>query len=140
MSTKLPHEVLDEVNKRKTKAEKIQILKKYESWALKDIIRGSMDTSINWLLPTGAAPPYVPSQEHSTPTSILREHKKFAYFAKGGKGPNLPMIKRETMFIGILEGIHPEDAKLCVDMINKKTPKGLTKAIVNEAFPGLLRD
>ena len=41
------------------------------------------------------------------------------------------------MFISLLEGIHPEDAKLVVQMINKEKIDGLTKNIVKEAFPGL---
>ena len=41
--------------------------------------------------------------------------------------------------MGIIEGVHPDDAKLVIGMINKQTPEGLTKAIVNEAFPGLLQ-
>jgi len=45
------------------------------------------------------------------------------------------------LFIEILEAIHPEDAKLVVAMIaKKKTVKTLTRPIVNEAFPGLLKD
>ena len=48
--------------------------------------------------------------------------------------------KRENIFIGLIEGIHPSDAKLVIDMINKRVPKGLTREIVQEAFPGLLKD
>jgi hypothetical protein len=44
------------------------------------------------------------------------------------------------MFIGLIEGIHPEDAKLVIGMIAKNPPKGLTRPLVKEAFPGLLRD
>ena len=38
----------------------------------------------------------------------------------------------------MLESVHPKDAELLIDMINKKTPEGLSKPIVDEAFPGLL--
>jgi hypothetical protein len=37
-----------------------------------------------------------------------------------------------------LESIHPNDAELMVNMINKKTPDGVTKTIIQEAFPGLI--
>jgi hypothetical protein len=70
---------------------------------------------------------------------LLREHKQFKYFLKGGPGDKLPAYKRESIFIGILEGVHPKDAELVIGMINKETPKGLTKPIVEEAFPGLLQ-
>ena len=48
-------------------------------------------------------------------------------------------VKRESMFISLLEAIHPADAELVLNMIEKKPPcKGLTKKIIEEAYPGLL--
>ena len=132
------YEVLEDVNKKRYKEDKIKILKDNESWALKDIIGGSMDSTIQFNLPTGS-PPYEPAPEHSHPANLLREHKQFKYFVKGGPGDKMPAVKREGIFIGILEGVHPKDAQLVISMINKETPKGLTRPIVEEAFPGLLR-
>lgn len=132
-------EILNEVSKAKSKQDKVAILKQNESWALKDVIRGSMDNTVQWLLPKGEVP-YTPSGEHNHPTNLLRENTKFTYFVRGGKGMKVKAYKRESIFLGMLEGIHPEDAKICINMINKSAPKGLTKPIVEEAFPGLLRD
>ena len=42
------------------------------------------------------------------------------------------------MFIGLLEGIHPADAELVLNMVEKKPPPGLTKKTVEKAYPGLL--
>ena len=64
----------------------------------------------------------------------------FKYFVKGGVGDTLPKFKREQIFIGILEGVHPEDAKLVVNMINKKKIPGISRPVVEEAFPKLLTD
>jgi len=139
MANLFVYEVIDLLNTKKTKEEKIKVLKDNESWALKDIIRGSMDSTIKWNLPVGA-PPYTPSRPESTPTNLLKENGKFKYFIAGGPGSKLPSFKRESLFIGLIEGIHPKDALLVIDMISKKTPKGLTRPIVKEAFPGLLRD
>jgi|TARA_Y100000289_G_C3876290_1_gene126231 hypothetical protein len=136
---KLVHEVLTEVGSRKRKTDRIQILKQNESWALKDIIRGSMDSTVEWNLP-GGDPPYTPCEDHNAPTNLLRENKQFRYFVKGGPGDKMNAPKRENIFIGLIEGIHPSDAKLVVDMINGRVPKGLTREIVQEAFPGLLKD
>ena len=136
---KYVYEVLLEVASKKKKDEKVNVLKENASWALKDIIRGSMDSKIMWNLPEGA-PPYTESDGHNHPTDLLREYKQFAWFIKGGKGDKLPAFKRERIFIGLLEGVHPQDAQLIIDMINKKAPKGVTKKIVEEAFPGLLKD
>ena len=135
---KLVYEVLEEVSKKKSKKDKVAILKQNETWALKDVIRGSMDPTVQWNLPTGT-PPYTACQEHNAPTSLQRENTKFSYFVKGGKGDSLPSFKRERIFLGMLEGVDPNDAQLLVAMINKETPKGLTKSVVEEAFPGLLK-
>ena len=136
---KLVYEVLDEVKKSRKKEDKVRILKENESWALKDIIKGSMDESVQWNLP-GGSPPYDPSEGHNAPTNLFREHKKFKYFVKGvPASDSMNPIKRETLFIGLIEGIHPEDAKLVIAMINKTKPAGLTKPLVDEAFPGLVK-
>jgi hypothetical protein len=131
------HEVLEEVAKKRSKVDKIKVLKENESWALKDIIKGSMDTRIQWILPTGA-PPYTASEAHNHPANLMRENTKFKYFAKGGPGEQLPAFKRENIFIGLIEAVHPKDAELVIAMINKETPKGLTRPLVKEAFPGLI--
>jgi hypothetical protein len=131
------HEVLEEVSKAEDKETKISILKQNETWALKDIIKGSMDPRVHWHLPPGEVP-YKACEPHNAPTNLTRQNTKFTYFVKGGKGEELPQFKRERVFLSIVESIHPEDAKLMVDMINKKTPKGVTKAVIQEAFPGLI--
>lgn len=131
-------EILDDVANAKTKEEKVKILQTNNCAALRDIIRGSMDKTIVWYLPKGPVP-YESASERA-PKNLRKENVKFTYFVKGGKADNINQIKRERIFLEIVEGIHPKDADYCVSMINKKTPKGLTRNIVNEAFPGLLRD
>lgn len=136
---KYVYEILEEVEKQKTRNEKVKVLKINENWALKDIIRGSMDSTVEWNIPSGS-PPYKPSQIQNHPSNLLKENSKFKYFVKGGPGDSLPTYKRENIFIGLIEGVHPEDAKLIINMINKTKPKGLSRPVVQEAFPNLLRD
>ena len=132
-------EVLEEVAKQRNRNDKVRILKENETWALKDIIRGTMDSSVKWNLPEGQ-PPYTASPSHYHPANLTKEHRNFKYFVKGGPGDKLQKVNREQMFIGILEGVHPEDAKLVISMINKQKPNGLSRPIVEEAFPKLLQD
>lgn len=132
-------ETLESMNKKRSKEEKIQVLKDNETWALKDVIRGSIDETIQWNLPAGDAP-YTPAPEASHPANLQRENKKFIYFVKGGQGDHMPAYKRERIFLGILEGIHPNDAELVANMVQKIMPKGLSRPIVDAAFPGLLQD
>jgi len=132
-------EVLEDVTKARTRSEKVRVLKENETWALKDIIRGSMDSTIQWNLP-GGEPPYTASPAHSHPANLTNENKKFRYFAKGGIGDKMSPVKRESIFIGVLEGIHPEDAKIVISMMNKEKIKGLSRPVIEEAFPNLLKD
>lgn len=133
------YEILEKVAKEKKRADKINILKQHnDNWALKDIIRGSIDKTVKWSIPDGE-PPYTPAEEHNHPTDLTRQNTKFAYFVEG-MHKDMPKFKKERLYLQILEGVHPKDAMLVIDMINKKTPKGLTRAIVNEAYAGLLRD
>ena len=132
-------EILDEVRKARSKTKKVDILKGHnDNWALKDIIRGSMDSTVKWSIPDGE-PPYTPSEPHNHPSDLKRQNTKFAFLVQG-MYKDTPRFKKEKIYFEILEGIHPEDAKLVIAMINKQTPKGLTRPVVNEAYPGLLQD
>ena len=138
-NSKYVHEVIKMAAEAKTRAEKIEVLRKYESWPLKDILRGSFDDSIQWLLPPGT-PPYEPADPQRHPSSFIKQTQNLKYFAKGGPGEKINSLKRETMFIRMIEAIHPEDALLVLSMINKKAPaKSITKKLVEEAFPNLIK-
>tara|TARA_R110001592_G_scaffold358832_2_gene664288 strand:+ start:2152 stop:2586 length:435 start_codon:yes stop_codon:yes gene_type:complete len=132
-------EILDSVAAAKTKAEKIKILQTHNNhWATKDILRGTFDEAVKWLLPTGAVP-YEPAPDNSHPSEWVRHNKQLQYFVEGGPGAQMMTVKREKMFLDIIETVHPRDAELIVGMINKKMPvKGITKKLVKEAYPDLI--
>ena len=71
-------------------------------------------------------------------TSIRKEWTKFYNFCKGGND-SLKSLRRETMFIQILEGLHPLDAEiLCLVKDKNLTEKyKVTKEIVSEAYPDI---
>ena len=132
----LTFEVLEKASKARSKEKKIKILQKNETWALKDILIGTYSEEIEFNLPPGE-PPYRASQPHNAPTNLQRKNTEFRYFTKGGPGDKMSALKREGLFIGLLESVHPEDAKLVINMINKVKIQGITKNVVMEAFPGL---
>jgi hypothetical protein len=133
------YEILEEASKKRAKKEKIEILRKYENMALRDVLQGTFDKKIQWNLPAGQVP-YTPARKDIVPTSLLKEHLKFKYFVKGlRESEKLMGVKRERMFIDILESIHPRDAEVLCNMINKKPPmKGISESLVKEAFPNLI--
>lgn len=137
--TKEPFEYFAEFSKQKSRKDKVEYLSKLNNVvSVRDICQGIFDDRIEWLIPTGPVP-YTPSKEESYPSTLLRKNKDFLYFVKGSKGSKVPAIKRESIFLALIESIHPEDAKLVVAMVNKDTKAipGLTKKIVQEAFPNL---
>ncbi len=133
------YEVLQEVVKKTSETDKVKVLRDNESWALKDILRGTLDSTVEWILPKGE-PPYTKSDGHNHATNLFRVNTQFKYFTKNGPGSKMPAVKREKIFIGLIEGVHPEDAQLVINMVNKTPIEGISKNVVKEAFPGLLKD
>ena len=133
-------EVLQKVSNAKTKAEKIKLLHEYNIQTLRSILIWNFDESVKSLLPEGEVP-YTPNEapagtEH---TLLEQESKRFYYFVANGNA-NIPQVKRETMFIQMLEGLHSSEAELMVLTKDKKLGKKykITRACVEEAFPQIV--
>lgn len=139
-NTLLVYEVFEAVGKATKREDKIKILRENDTIALRDVLQGIYDSRVSWLLPTGAPPPYEPADPRSVPANLLTQNRQFTYFVKGGKGDNINALKRESIFIRLLESIHPKDAELLISMINRKAPaKTVTLKLIEEAFPNLIR-
>lgn len=80
-----------------------------------------------FLLPDGE-PPYKPASEPlgMTPVNLLTELRRFYVFCRA----DLKQLQRETMFVGLLEGLHADEVKLMMAVkdqtLHKLYPK-LTK-------------
>jgi len=130
------HEIIKKVSNQRSKADKIKILKENESFALKTLLQGTYNPNIVLDLPEGA-PPYTPSAPQSFPSNFFKQSKKLSYFVPP-KSTQMSTLKKERLFIQILESIHPEDAELVLQMKDKTPFKGITSAVVKEAFPSIL--
>ena len=157
--------VFDACSKQRTKAKKIEVLKTYAHDSVMAVLIWNFDESIISLLPEGEVP-YGNTREDNSVTgtlsdkindavgmmresgqtslgsqdqgkaSIRAEYTKFYNFLKGGND-GLSSLRRETMFINILEGLHPLEAEILVLVKDKKlTDKyKITKDIVSAAYP-----
>lgn len=143
-------EVLEKAASAQTKEEKVKILKDNNSLALRTILQGGMDSTVEFALPDGA-PPLDLNEAGKwgyTTSAIQRAAKNFKYFVKNGPGDKMTNIRREKMFLDTLETLHPKEAELVVLMKDKKFIhktgtahfKGITRKLVLEAFPNLFRD
>jgi hypothetical protein len=161
-------EVLDLVSKQRSKAKKIEVLKMYEHVSLKAVLIWNFDESLISMLPEGEVPYSgfedqassngtlstkiseevrrmhetdsfsVGSSDKNGHTTIRREFKNFYHFLKGGNDA-MSGVRRETMFINILEGLHPLEAEIvCLCKDKKLSDKyKITKEIVGEAYPDI---
>lgn len=132
-------QILEQASSTKGTEEKINVLRQNASPALQQILKYAFDPTIVWDLPEGA-PPYKPCVYPAQEMRLFAEARRLYLFLKGGN-PNLTKLKREALYIELLESIHPEDAKLLVEIKDKKIPyKGVTLKLVKEAFPGLIEE
>ena len=137
-SESLP-ELIEKVTKAKTKDEKIALLRGYsKSQALHTVLQGAFHPDITWELPEGAPPYKKYDSEYGLAPSILdREIRKLVYFTpRAGKLIN-SRLKREQIFVTMLESMHPSESELIIQMKDKQL-NGLTARLVWEAFPFLI--
>ena len=162
-------EVFDLVSRQRSKAKKVEVLKKYEHVSLKSLFIWNFDESVVSVLPEGEVP-YVGYDDQNTysgslstkiseevrkmhemsnfslgvsddqgRTTIRREFKHFYRFIRGGQD-SLNAIRRERMFINILQGLHPLEAEIICLVKDKKleTKYKITKEVVAEAYPDII--
>ena len=162
------YEVLEAASKQRTKARKIEVLQKYAHDSIMTILIWNFDETAISVLPPGDVP-YGNTREDNNVTgtlsdkindavdkmsemgstslgsqdqgkaSIRKEYTKFYNFIKGGND-KLSGLRRETMFINILEGLHPLEAEILILVKDKKlTDKyKITKEIVSAAYPQIV--
>ena len=140
MARKLVSEVLAEAGKIVIREERIKFLRLNKSPGLTDILRIKYDDSIVSVLPLGA-PSY---KQDDAPkgyeyTILNKAYTQFKYFFKGPVSSGMKPLKREGLFLNLLESLNPEEAELLIAAKDKKMKsKGITKRLVNDTFPGLL--
>ncbi len=162
-------EVLDLVSKQKSKAKKVEVLRKYDEFHLRTIFLWNFDTVVQSMLPEGDVPYQSYDDQNSYSgtlstkmqediramhetgsfsmgvsdtqgrTTIRREVKNFYHFVKGGND-GMNNMRRESMFINILQGLHPLEAEIvCLVKDGKLSDKyNITREIVEEAYPDIL--
>lgn len=158
-------EILDVVAKQRSDIKKVEVLKKFQHPCLKTIFVWNYDESIISNIPEGVVPYASAGEQNSFSgtmtekigdavhkmgelnsnslgsqdqgfSTIRKEYTKFYNFVKGGND-GLSSMRRETMFINILQGLHPLEAEILCLVKDKKlqTKYNLTKELVSEAYP-----
>tara|TARA_Y100000310_G_scaffold332489_1_gene408180 strand:+ start:194 stop:775 length:582 start_codon:yes stop_codon:yes gene_type:complete len=141
------YEIFEEVKRLGKFNEKVAALKENDNAALRTILQYFYHPEIEFLLPKGDKVPYTPSNDPigTSLSSLFFETKKLYLYVKPNKdlpwlkcNPNLKQTRREFLFIQLLEAVPQEEARILIDMINKKKIMKIPYSVVCEAFPDLL--
>lgn len=158
-------EILELASAQRTAAKTVEVLKKYENDALKTVFIWNFDDSVISLIPEGEVP-YANADQQSVysgtlsdnlkkeasggesatgqdldgrnKTSLRREYQNLYHYVKGGND-GLTSIRREMMFINLLQGLHPKEAEVLILTKDKKlTDKyKITFDNVKNAYPDI---
>ena len=160
-------EILNAAARQRSNSKKVEVLKKYEHPCLKSIFIWNFDESIISVLPPGDVPYSAVNEMDSFKgtlsekiadavekmeelgtnslgsqdqghSSIRKEYQKFYNFVRGGND-GLSSLRRETMFINLLQGLHPLEAEIVCLCKDKKleTKYKIGKEVVAEAYPDI---
>jgi hypothetical protein len=130
-------EVLEKVEKAATKEEKILILRQNFSPSILSILQIGFFKNVHMDLPEGR-PPFKVDKDIPlgySPTNIYAESRKFYIWTR--PGVNIPRLKKESLFIGLLESVHWKEADVLIAMKDKKFTEmypSLTFDLLHEAF------
>ena len=161
-------EVLNLVSKQRTNIKKVEVLQKYNDPSLRAIFIWNFDESVISSLPVGIVPYSSVGEQGSFSgtlsekiddavgkmseigsnslgsqdqgfSSIRKEYSKFYNFIKGGND-SLSSLRRETMFINVLQGLHPLEAEILCLVKDKQleTKYKITKELVSQAYPEIV--
>ena len=132
-------EILSEISKIKDVQERQNALGTCaNNRALIQILHATFHPEVKFLLPDGA-PPFVKLEKSVDAQGTLYREAKKLYIFIDGLAPNIHQLKRETLFVQLLEALDPDDADLVLGMKDKKMIyPGITYDLVYNTFPGLL--
>jgi hypothetical protein len=130
-------EIVNKATQLKTKEEKIEWLRKYDSIPLRTVLKNMYDKNVEFLIPS-TPPPWKKNSYIDVQGMLYKEVRRLRIFIKGGGYDGLNQVKREQLFISLLEDIDNDDAELLCKMIAQKPLKGLPKSVLNEAFQDLI--
>ena len=158
-------EILELASKQRSNAKKIEVLKTYEQDSLKSVLIWNFDETVISLLPEGDVPygdvkdqnvysgtlsqnlsreasggesATVQDLQGRGRTSLRKEYQNLYHYVRGGND-TLSTIRREMMFINLLQGLHPKESEVLILTKDKKlTDKyKITFENVKESFPDI---
>jgi len=128
-------EIVQKAIDAKGNDDKIAVLKEYNCDPLRMVLKYMYDKdNVKFLIPD-TPPPWKKNDYVGVEGMLYKEARRLRIFIEGGGYDQLAAVKREQLFISLLEDIDNGDAELLCKMIAQKPLKGLPKSVVYNAFP-----
>lgn len=127
-------EIVNKAIELETKEQKVEWLRKNDNSALRTVLKYMYNPSVKFLIPD-TPPPWKKNDYIGVEGMLYKEARRLRIFVEGGGYDQLDQVKREQLFISLLEDIDNGDAELLCKMIAQKQLKGLSRKTVAEAFP-----
>jgi len=132
-------ELLEKLEGKSTK-EKSELLRENDTRALRQILYLAFSKDVEINLPNDR--PELKSKsipEGLGETNLFQQARKLRIFIKGTGYDHLTDLKRETIFIQILESLSSSESELLLQLlVDKKLQSSLEYIDVSSSFPGLL--
>ena len=135
------YEILEELDSCTTKQRKVDLINtKYNNHTpLQYVLRWNFDRSIKSLLPEGEPPFDKERKDGDSPQALWSYLKMFPNFVDSAQGRQLPELKRENLFIEMLDALDLEEANVIVLAKDGKLDEkyDITIDVVNAAYPDI---
>ena len=131
-------EIVNKAADLKSNEEKVKWLRDNSSVPLQTVLRYTYDKDTWQFLIPNTPPPWKKNNYVGVEGMLYKEVRRLRIFVKGGGYDDLNQVKRENLFISLLEDIDNSDAELLCKIITHKPIKGLPRSVIEEAFPGLI--
>jgi hypothetical protein len=128
-------EIVKKASELPSDSEKIEWLRKNSNAALKTVLKYTYDKeNVKFLIPD-TPPPWKKNSYIGVEGMLYNEARRLRIFIEGGGYDSLKPVKREQLFISLLEDIDNNDAELLCKMIAQKPIAGISFEVVKKAFP-----
>lgn len=131
-------QIIETASQIESVEDRVQYLRNNDSTTLRYMFELALTPGVAWSVPEGA-PPYKPC-EYLDVEGRLHQEARTLYLYLQGNRPDLTQLKRESLFIGLLESIDKRDAELLIKVKDKQLPATISTEVVNLAFPGLINE
>jgi hypothetical protein len=137
---RLPHEVFEQLEKTTSIDERVSILRNNLTQAVQMILQAAFKPDLQLDLPEGA-PLYNPDSNPPglQPSPLKQQIKILPSLLK--RNDRLSSIRKETLFIRLIESVHAKDAIIIIAAKDKKLSELyplLTESLVRNAFSNLI--